>query len=622
MALRCGAVVAALAGASAVLGQSVKQVVPQPRHLQSGEVEGLCGGAATITGDAPGLCSAGANTFGLGEWDPCCALDVRSVENEDKCRRFELGGAYCNETRGEDCSTLSSSDKWEFSISFKHLAEDVECCSNCVCFGDPECVSFNNVEDLWIPCDAREDPFNPTPEKSYKSCRIFKDICDGMTDPNGNQCKWIREDGDNSAGWDMGTLGSPCVPDLSKDDITMNMYTSKDNKFSVDLSLGERGIIQRVNTKIGNSRYSLDANDCFEDVATGGNPWTGGESDYITLLHNSTTEVEYQVVDVKSMTSMHLLCVRNHNGAAPRVNVQSLTVLTEDVPSGSGFCVRDSINEAGDTSDTLLRHHECVATAEEALQACKALVSAGLVDNQLLECATEWCSRAQFADDVDKNKEAREECKRRHNKNDGNNNNVWVSEYCKAVRYQGFSTMNQHNCEDYVKSEGWPVSVEQWTNGMPVAGSPALECGNSLSEYTLDQKEDCVDGVYVEVDMDDTDGEDWVAKYFIPATRPPCEGVVLGLTADDDKDFFIHNVRITQCDPVAEEACLAPLVATCSKTPGADFEVAFSNTVNVLSEELVDLYNKGLLQCNGGGSWCFKDSEDYTNSDLCPCPEN
>jgi len=617
--------VVAVAAATLWLSAAGDVVDGQSPVAAAGVSEGLCGGIATTTSPGPDVCGVASQAFGLLEWEPCCFLDIRAEPESAKCRTYELGSAYCSEARGQDCSALSSEDTLSLSLTVKKLDDDHQCCKSCVCFGDPECVSFHGVEDLWIPCDAREDPFHRV-DKSRPTCRIYKDICDDLTDPNNNPCQWIRPGSNSSAGWDMAVKGSPCVPDLSAGEITMNMYTSKNGKFAIDLYLGERGIIQQVKVSLESQKYVLDADRCFDvkeetNKASAWETTSGSLPSTFSKLDNATgTEVGWQLTDPESDTSVFLLCVRaTENVGLPRINVQSLNVLTTDADLGSGFCVDDKILEAGQTEDTYNRHMACVASDESALQACKFLVSAGLVDNQLDECGASYCTASVLG---------REECMNgKQGLRVATKNARWVATYCKAIVKQTEADVNPvgfEACQAQVLGEGWPAAVKRWGKGTKEASAPSTSCGSSLEDYVISKRQPCEDGVFLEVDTSAADeGANWVPKYFFPTRLPPCEGVVFETDAVKDKDLFRYPVSFRQCDSVVEEGC-ADLVATCSKTSGAEIEIAYTNTAKAFSERLTELYKEGKLRCSGpdpnGGSnpnWCVEPDSDSV--EMCPC---
>jgi len=220
------------------------------------EDELLCGSAnLLVSGAQTGFCPTLGNIgTEKSEWGPCCVFEQK---RKNQCRVYEVDMPFCDEENGADCSTLSSTDKLTLDIAFSFMEAEQECCKTCSCFGDPECVSFAGVENLWIPCDARDD----------SSCKMTKDKCSSMVDSNGNQCGWRGGRKADSSGWDIAMKGSPCWPTISDapgKKLSMNMYTTPSGDFKTDVVLGERGIIRQVEIELRGEKYTLDAKDCFK----------------------------------------------------------------------------------------------------------------------------------------------------------------------------------------------------------------------------------------------------------------------------------------------------------------------------------------------------------------------
>lgn len=555
--------------------------------------QGLCGNDPVIIGgSAKRVCGETAMLAGQ-SWGPCCIFNASSTGAV--CRSWETSESYC---ANETCDTLTNRDTVSINVVFDGGEEDVQCCKSCTCYGDPECVSFDGSQDVWIPCDARGDNKN--------TCMVKKSICNKKVGHNGKSCKWIRKGKSNSKGWDMAMFGSPCVPDDDDgaDPALMTMYET--NRLSVNLALGERGIIQEFRMTIGENFYNLDADACFEDE--GDAAWDSSAPIPEEWTHKHTKRaVTWRVFDQKSNVLAVLLCTRSIKKGVygpPRINVQELTVDNGD--RSTGFCASGSIDDkTGDTEGSQAIHKMCHQDRATALQACKFLVSFGSTMNEIELCASVYCSVAA----VDSEKECVKKL------GDGQDADPWVDVYCDALMNLGImSAGEKKSCVAQINEQGWDYATNLWDKGYKPALATDDVCGSSIDEYTLDKKGTCDQGVYVDIEID---GE-WVPSYFIPSHFPPCGGNIL-TTAEVAPELFHNRVAIRQCDPVRSSDVCSEL-SSCSSTVGVTTSVIYANTGDQISE----LYRNGMLQCvpkegSDSTTWCFPEDDDYVPSDLCVC---
>jgi len=571
------------------------RVVARQRKLQAG-MESLC--SVQPQGRPKNIdsrCTLAAASVGNVEWPACCTFDVdRSTQG---CRQHITTGQYCDE--GNDasgCSDLGADDIINLQLTFSEPQNDELCCKSCTCYGDPECVSFDGTPDVWIVCDARGGP---------NSCRMTKNKCLKMKSPSGGKCQWLSDRLD-SKNWPIGMIGSPCQPDLTREEIRMNMHTSGsgNKRFKLDLVLGERGIIQKTEFQIGNKEYTLDANDCFD--RSGSNAWTGDAipEGWVEGRDPNQRSVTWAVFDSNANVLVKLLCARaveKGTPGNPRINVQEVSVPTST--SGSGFCFSGSISDKkGDNEGSAENHAGCVQNEPTSLQACKFLVDFGYTPNELTRCAHEFCSATAL--DFD-------DCSKMIGS--GHDDHKWLETYCEAILANGsIPPSERKTCHAETKSLGYDFATQTWGKGHKSHVPEELQCATSISDYELSKKPKCSQGVYIDILKD---GE-WVPRYFVPSKLPPCGGK-LSATATQARDLFTHSIAFRQCDVLAEDECAA--LGSCQPTYGVSFSFDFTNN----ARSLQGLLDSGVLTCvpnqEGSTTWCLPGTKDFTPVSECEC---
>lgn len=605
---------AAGAGGRALTLNKVLSTLPKKRSLTkiSSSSVGLCGSANTLEVPAQAVCAESQQTvLSDMKWEPCCPFANPGMEH---CRTYEVGQPYCaksvpeclGDTQGiATCDDLDETDQMTLSLTFKEEEKD-SCCRTCTCFGDPECVSFSGAMDLWIPCDARQI--------KGKSCKMYKDTCEGMMGPNGQECAWVGS-GTTSKGVDFPMEGSPCQPVGTPQEITMSMFDSGDNK--IELGLGERGIIQLVTVRLNGIDAVLDAKKCFSEG--GAAAWGLDElpsSNWVETVEDENTLIAWSVKDATTKTLLRLVCIRavtKKGNGLPRINVQELAV--DNDKDGEGFCSTGVISDKNGDNDLSSEMHEtCTQNQTSALQACKFLVEMATPASMIDDCAASYCNRAATG---------KQKCEKTLRKSDSDK--AWLKAYCESVliapKYAGTAPSSLKECMRVVKAEGYGIGTELFGQGYKIEESESEddECGSSIAEYAVDEDfATCEFGINLQVLRDDGL---WITKYFIPKSKPLCDDVIT-INGAEAPQLFTNAVRIQQCDSKGtNKQCQA--LSTCDAVFGVDFQISYSSE----QANLKQLLDNGLLHCaplNGDTTWCLGASaSNYVPVDkVCECKES
>jgi len=587
-ALKC---VVGAAAAAVAMGAQRGEVAR--RDLQSIQ---LCG---TASQNKPAMivsrCDMATSPALGANWDTCCSFGEPTT---DLCRSYTMEGSYCNtcDLNGSGkCTALSVQDTLTINLNFTQKAGDESCCKTCTCYGDPECVAFNGMADLWIPCDAR----------TKSSCNPTKSGCLAQTGPNGRSCSWTRTDRTDSQGWNTAINGSPCVPEnLLSAPVMMNMYSQvKPAPFNVDLRLGERGVILDLNVQ----SYVMNAQSCFDKQ--GAASWKDGKmpAGATSSVSQAGTQISWVFMDDKAKVFVRFQCIRAVSGSTvgqARINVQEVTATSS--ATGNGFCMTGSISDkSGSTDASNTLHASCTLDVPTALQACKNLVSQSLTDRDLAACAQMFCAMAAGG---------QQKCLNAIG--GGSSDSGWQTAYCLAVQAMN-PKINLSTCKKNVGAQGYPWAVQNYGTGQKTATPGERECGFKIQQYLYANKASCEDGVTLEIQK--ADGE-WEPYLWFPVASPPCNGaLVISGTDAGAEPLFSHPLRMTQCDVRSDPVCAN--VSPCSNTYGAVFSLSFNN----LQRQLTQLYNQGALLCSPAGNppsqtWCLPGSSDYEPQKFCPCP--
>lgn len=587
-----------------------------------------------------GFCQA-AGVFG-GEkvdWSPCCSFEF-SVESS--CRTYEFGVPYCQDLSNicsipgmstiNTCDSLSKEDVLSIELEFEGTTEVKDCCKGCSCYGDPECISFTKELDLWIPCDARVNDVS-----NDKDCKINKDVCTDLVDPNGNKCVWNGGNNEYADGSKIKIDGSPCVSDPSGPASTMNMFRTSSN--SLDLELGERGVIDKIYLKHSRTTYALNAEECFVSQESGdenASPFTVDgvaqaraelPADWTVNVVNSDL-IYWYTIDDRTGFDVTIQCLRagskTENGK-PRINVDL------HVPSGmngQGFCNSNKINEkSGDFIENLNLHTRCTLSKADSVQACKNLVSESNSLAGLDMCANEYCQLLFPLGTGDFNR-----CKSRMQ--DGSNQKKWVNQYCTSV-HNAFSTNlaldplngpgDVNRCVKQVNFAGYFEAVTLWGKGYgyPTPEADPVECKTDLEAYAISSTDTpCGPGVYI--DTKEAGSVEWVQSYFVPKDAPFCNNKIEA-NARDNRKMFTHLVRVRQCDGKVHGKGSCAASNNCETSVGVKFSVTFSNDSQQLKDNLLEQFNNGNLACRykegeTTATWCLEDLDYEPAGDVCPCP--
>lgn len=548
-------------------------------------------------------CNLAASSAIAGDWESCCTFGSQS--NNKTCRVFETQGQYCNEcdmNPDGTCSGLDKDDELTLSVKFTQQPEDQKCCQSCTCFGDPECVSFAGVLNMWIPCDAR----------TANRCNPTKSACLATTSPNGHTCEWTRSDRDDATGWNMAINGSPCRPSgLDTDPLTMNMYTS--GNFKIDLNLGERGIISDAYFTIRGQKYNINAQTCFDNAMVGPNyGWTGAgkPAGAKSSVDAAGTDVAWMFFDDQSTTFVRFSCTRaiiNGVNGAPRLNINEVTV--EPTKQSTGFCATGKIPEDNTDSGSFDIHMSCTLETPSALNACKNLVNQALTSRDLMLCGNEYCAQSAFG--------ASNMAQCLSDIGNGESDNGWLNVYCKSINIVNPS-VTVSACKQKTKGQGYYQQVTEWGRGLKSNDVARDGCGSQIAEYAIANKPPCEDGVYVDIKKNGV----WTPTYFIPVSKPLCgDAITIFGDSQSANALFSSSVRLRQCDVKADPVCQN--ANPCASTAKIEFSLKYDN----VPRKIMAAYKAKVLQCSpnssGSTTWCLPDDSSYVPVDeVCPCPPN
>jgi len=478
---------------------------------------------------------------------------LQTSQADPTCRTISAMQPYCDVTTNPECgSYLGANDKLTISLNMASVGEAGVCCETCVCYGDPECVSFTGVRDEWIVCDGRRGD----------TCQVNEQVCGKQIDHAGNTCQYIK----GTDKWvSFEDSGSPCQPDWENSGYpTMSMYNV--DGFDISLTLGERGIIREVTiTEADGSVFTLDANRCFSHT---NQAWVAEKgsvpASWEYQSHDNGAEIWWKVSDASAGIFAEIVCTSSVGSNMRRINVQSLIETNPArVPRSDGFCSSNAISEkSGTTEASSWMHQSCLRRNLPAmLVACKALVNTQCREYTLNENVNFWCDNTDLARlGVSDSAACAEAILSASSESD--QAAQWTEFVCKA------NLLDVEQCITEVSQFGWKDFLSTNSNGMNSANTPNAVCYDSVAQYS---KEDdtCAQGVSVEY----FDGTEWKQSFFIPALHPPCNGQI-DVSAADKPELFSNPIRFSQCDLkpecVVENAC----------RPALGFDVALAYATN------------------------------------------
>ncbi|GBG24120.1 Hypothetical Protein FCC1311_003382 [Hondaea fermentalgiana] len=515
--------------------------------------------------------------------DTCCgtATDTGIVAEGDTqtCRDVTSLYPYCETP--DDCD-VSDTDILTISLDIATAEATDTCCRSCKCVGDPDCVSFDNTPASWVLCDGRRK----------SNCKQGRSPCRRQRDHMGNRCKWIKKDPEY-LGWDVD--GSPCQVNWEKSGHpTMLMYQT--GLFSVNLTLGERGVIDSVLITTGESGadYVLDADACFEhdprlnpnDYAAAEEAWTSGSGDAIpdtwsVSLPNSV-EIMWNVVDDATQSIVEIYCTQPPGTNRTRLDVKRLYSLVNETDAGDedGFCITNTIDRGlattkyANADDDYEFQQKClVQTLPGLLATCKIIMGAECTPYSLDDYITEWCQNADITNtDLDGDVD---ECIRMlvQKGSETVRGERWTRYICQLNRVDDVD-----ECMALVSQFGWAQFLMDNSDGLVDSSNELSSCASSVTAYSTLEGENatCAFGIFVEYlpsgEATDADA-DWVQAFFIPADLVPCNNELV-IDGTQYPELFAYPFRFRQC--TLDSSCLAD--SACAPTLGFDASVTFEST--------------------------------------------
>mmetsp|Transcript_19387 Transcript_19387/g.34540 ORF Transcript_19387/g.34540 Transcript_19387/m.34540 type:complete len:1141 (+) Transcript_19387:140-3562(+) len=488
---------------------------------------------------------------------------TQAAASDETCRIVEASSPFCDEDNGDDCSDIGARDLLTINLAVESVAQEESCCATCTCFGDPECVAFDGTRDAWVLCDARKNG----------KCTQKKKACLNDKDHMKNQCVWLKDTDE----WNDFNDGSPCQPDFAKSGYApMNMYKADD--FSLDLELGERGVIVSAQITSDDGIFKLEADRCFEydprdDSKNPRKAWEKIQgkmpSDWSYTTDNAV-EIKWFTKDPTTGIFVTIVCTRsfaNNEPGAARLNIESVTETVPERAGASGFCATGSIEKTGSARKRRkeYKNHQFCASKNipGLLVACKALIDEGCnlwnVDSHL----TNWCNSADLSHTryggdssscVDSLMSLKGNKKR---------SALLTEVVCEANELESFE------CVSEITQFGWETFLTAHSNGIiDTSDTSSLNtCATSVSEYGTSDGE-CAQGIRVEY----LDDNEWKEAFFIPNNFPPC-GEELLIAGDEFPELFTHKIRLAQCGLSSE--CLTE--NECKPTPGFTSSITFDS---------------------------------------------
>eukprot|EP00924_Labyrinthula_sp_SR-Ha-C_P004627 augustus_masked-scaffold_1-processed-gene-6.53-mRNA-1 protein AED:0.25 eAED:0.25 QI:0/-1/0/1/-1/1/1/0/1160 len=483
------------------------------------------------------------------EYGVCCALadteDDPENDDDDECYvnpfqscREETVEALCEE---DDCF-----DDAELNLELQfEVEEDPEsCCLTCGCYGDPRCVSFDKLSDIWVLCDAR---MAANAENDRNTCVIQEEQCILETDHEERQCQWVNLTAEEEETWSVLTNGSRCLPNESSGESWISMYSFSGFDFSIRQA--ERGVIVEVEITLDEETFGLTSEDCY--AGDFNNSWTDVEGEYIVPAPNFVQTYEtlageyiWLVNDIETNVHVKLRCLRQvGDGGArgqPRINVESLVEpevnYLNERENAAGFCVTSNLPKTGTTENTnsIEAGEGCDPNgANEDIEIGRLLCDESLIKASLPTCAINFCEENYFP-----NFDDFAECVVLIG--DGTEGYNFRDAFCIAMT---FTEEDLADCYALWDNEdelsGPPAAIEKYGD---VDESTANDnCIDSVDELP-DELTDCQNGV--ELQYLDEDFE-WVSVKGILQDFPPCG--VLTFDRDSFPELFENPVRISQC---------------------------------------------------------------------------
>jgi len=474
---------------------------------------------------------------------------IRKLVDADGCRTATATQAYC---RDANCAAqIGSGDYLYIDLKLESsTSDDDKCCVSCSCFGDPQCKDFAGNSAEWIVCGGLNS-----------NCRTKASVCRNQYDHLGNKCIWNT----NNA------KGSPCQVDWSQiatDEDKPRMVMHAVDGFSIELVLGNRGIIESVMMTKTDGIFSMSADSCYngnprQGVTSNSVAWSalGGSQVPDTWKASALNKVDilWEINELDIGIYVEIVCTKNAFGLN-RLNVQNVVEVQNR--TSTGFCSSGSINEkAGTQSVVSFLHSTCLENLADLQEMCRSLAA---VDGDISSCTavegqsgivkyqTFWCENANLAAmpaefqivnkcideiaDLGKNQTTRV--------------SNWIYYVCTTnnLEYQQCLTeITQFGFADFFLNHG---------NGLKTFTGDSLgSCGTSFKQYwdIRDQylNVPCSNAVVLQMEFESV----WIDVIAIPRDFPFCDDSLTITGEEENSQFlFTNRLRFKQCG--LESSCV------------------------------------------------------------------
>lgn len=566
--------------------------------------------AVCTTRDAnlyPQICVTETSDFqALSDCDRCCSelnATVLNLTDYGYCRTQETERAYCdlaNATDVEYCENLlGNNGVLSLNITYTNTANTTSCCPECIAYGDPELIPFNETEyvvDAWVICDGR----------SPDTCKVDEGVCTAQLDHEGNNCTydsqraaWLEQYGQ----FNIGAIGSPCIASNQSSPAVMELYTLPEKEMSIKTTLGERAVMVDARFTFANTTsYTLSANTCFDGPGSG---WTKDGSNVTTdEVAAAFSFLQYDTADVNSVTrgASRTWVLEFNNSLHVQITCQKMIAQGGDIQglagyrldfdhiidtneerafstNSTGFCPTAEIDfmEATrtDLSDdsafskcTWMRMNVAVALAKSLVDP-----TATYSETEIRAAVETWCNTANV---YQTKKDPTAECVKAiwTSGNLEGTGKKWAYQYCKAI-----GSSNPEKCRNGILENTYSIqqSVEAFGTGKVTTDNTCSK--TKTDEYTT-STDVCEQGFFI--DYFDESTSEWIQELFVPSLELPCSGGTIDLTYEKRPHLFNNRFRIRQCDPSVENGC--NLATSCSAARAYTASYRFSQDATVCGD--------------------------------------
>ena len=420
-------------------------------------------------------------------------------------------------------------------IVFKR-SDRTPCCESCTCFGDPNCISFDGTEEIWIVCDSRT-----LSKRHYRRnyCPFTQTQCIQEVDPAGNQCEWGPEKkGITLKEWMATESSSPCQPA----EITyIKMYEA--DSFSLVIGQGERGNIKELELTLKKKKHKMVATDCLNNGID--DTWTGDDIDgsfqRTEEMHglNGLNDKIWHVLDEETGIGMTVRCTATLvNGVqkSPRFNIESVhepsANFRDDRKRLGGFCITNDLGNKNKSPHTTLIEEngycKLNAPTNDATVARIVCQNHAIPQNGVGQCYKQFCTEywRPYYDSVENCFEVI---------SNSSNPTHWEDGFCTAFN-DPKEPGDFEECKKTIEEFGWEVV----TNTYYKSDRPQGECIESFEDLP-DELDECENGVVLQVYQDGA----WVNVKAISETRPLCDAEI-SICYDTYPDIFRKQLRWIQ----------------------------------------------------------------------------